>query len=207
VLKYVALALSLVLSFPAYAETFKTVAVKDGDTIAVLTRDKKTITCRLDSIDAPEKGMDYGQAAKKYLSSLIFGKQVYIEPHTLDKYGRTVATVWLGDVNVNLQMVKAGFAWVYRKYARDRAYYDAEATAKANRLGLWSLPNPVEPWVFRHPTGLPLGLSAAVQDKCHLKRVCREMVSCEEAKYYLTVCGFHGLDKNGDGIPCSKLCR
>jgi hypothetical protein len=31
------------------------------------------------------------------------------------------------------------------------------------------------------------------------------MASCEEAKFYLTVCGVKRLD--GDGVPCASLCR
>ena len=38
------------------------------------------------------------------------------------------------------------------------------------------------------------------------KRYCRDMGSCEEAKFYLVQCGVSTLDGNGDGIPCEKLC-
>jgi endonuclease YncB( thermonuclease family) len=41
-------------------------------------------------------------------------------------------------------------AWVYRQYAKDPAYYTAEDTAKAAKVGLWSKPNPTPPWEFRH---------------------------------------------------------
>ena len=42
---------------------------------------------------------------------------------------------------------------------------------------------------------------------CGGKRYCREMASCEEAKFYLTQCGVGSLDGNKDGVPCEKLCR
>ena len=42
---------------------------------------------------------------------------------------------------------------------------------------------------------------------CGGKRYCREMASCEEAKFYLTQCGVSSLDGNKDGVPCEKLCR
>lgn len=42
---------------------------------------------------------------------------------------------------------------------------------------------------------------------CSGKRYCREMASCEEAKFYLTQCGVSSLDGNKDGVPCEKLCR
>lgn len=43
--------------------------------------------------------------------------------------------------------------------------------------------------------------------KCGTKTVCRQMSSCDEAKFYLNVCGVSSLDGNSDGIPCSKLCK
>ncbi len=42
---------------------------------------------------------------------------------------------------------------------------------------------------------------------CAGKRYCREMTSCEEAKFYLTQCGVATLDGNRDGVPCETLCR
>jgi hypothetical protein len=42
---------------------------------------------------------------------------------------------------------------------------------------------------------------------CGGKRYCREMTSCEEARFYLTQCGVSSLDGNHDGVPCAKLCR
>ena len=48
------------------------------------------------------------------------------------------------------------------------------------------------------------------QDKevtCGNKRYCKEMTSCEEAKFYLSQCGLSRLDGDGDGVPCEKLCK
>jgi hypothetical protein len=42
---------------------------------------------------------------------------------------------------------------------------------------------------------------------CAGKRTCREMTSCEEAKFYLTRCGVAKLDGNRDGLPCETRCR
>ena len=43
--------------------------------------------------------------------------------------------------------------------------------------------------------------------KCAGKTRCRQMVSCAEAKFYLTRCGLKRIDGNRDGVPCSGLCR
>ena len=44
-------------------------------------------------------------------------------------------------------------------------------------------------------------------DNCGGKRHCKQMSSCAEAKHYLHDCGVSSLDRNGDGVPCEKLCR
>lgn len=42
---------------------------------------------------------------------------------------------------------------------------------------------------------------------CAGKRRCGEMLSCEEARFYLTKCGVRSLDGDGNGVPCESLCR
>ena len=39
------------------------------------------------------------------------------------------------------------------------------------------------------------------------KRFCKDMTTCEEARFYLTTCGLGGLDRDKAGVPCEKLCR
>ena len=48
--------------------------------------------------------------------------------------------------------------------------------------------------------------STAVASRCGPKRTCREMTSCEEAKFYLKQCGLTGLDRTGNGVPCKSIC-
>lgn len=101
-----------VISQPSYAEVFQGIvtAVKDADTLVVLNPEKKQVTIRLDSIDEPEKRMSYGSVAKKALSEMVYKKTVTVDSHKADRYGRTVAEIWLGDRLVNLEMVKIGMS-------------------------------------------------------------------------------------------------
>ena len=71
------------------------VGVSDGDTIKVLTDAKQQIRVRIAFIDAPEKGQAFGRRAKEAMSELVFGKDVELRPHTIDRYGRLVARVFV----------------------------------------------------------------------------------------------------------------
>jgi hypothetical protein len=39
------------------------------------------------------------------------------------------------------------------------------------------------------------------------KTTCKQMLSCEEATFYLRSCGVSRLDGNNDGVPCNGLCH
>ena len=94
----------------------KVVGVADGDTITVL-RGKEQVRIRLNAVDTPEKRQAFGKKAKKFTADMVAGKVVEVRPTTQDRYGRTVARVLVGDSSLNEALVKAGYAWWYRKYA------------------------------------------------------------------------------------------
>lgn len=59
-------------------------------------------------------------------------------------------------------------------------------------------------------SAIPQSASLRVEQsnpQCGSKTTCREMSSCEEAKFYYSQCGQKHLDGTGNGIPCKKLCR
>jgi endonuclease YncB( thermonuclease family) len=126
------------------------VGVVDGDT-ADIRLASAMIRVRLHAVDAPERGQPYGEAAKEALSRLAFGKAVDVEPVEQDRYDRLVARLWVGDVDVNAEMVTQGYAWVYRRYADEAAYCAYEKAARDLRRGLWSLPpeQRAAPWEWR----------------------------------------------------------
>jgi endonuclease YncB( thermonuclease family) len=104
----------------------------------------------LDGIDAPELKQPHGQDSKQALSALVFGKSVTIKPKTKDRYGRTLARVEADGVDVSLMQAKTGMAWWYKQYSpKDMEISNAEASAKADKRGLWADPSPVAPWDYR----------------------------------------------------------
>jgi len=144
----------LILCWPltAHAWVAKVVSITDGDTIKVFNAEYGQVKIRFYGIDSPEKGQPYGQAAGKYLASLIAGTIVDIEPVTEDPYGRTVGIVSDGERNINQEMIKAGYAWVYRWYCNKpfcEYWYTLESEARSNKSGLWQESDPVPPWEWR----------------------------------------------------------
>lgn len=123
--------------------------VADGDTLTVLDAEKRQHKVRLHGIDAPEKGQPFGAKAKEALAGIVFKKDVTVEVKDTDRYGRVVGKVKQGGVDVNLKMVKDGFAWQYRRYDKSRALLDAEEEARNAKRGLWAGADLVPPWEFR----------------------------------------------------------
>jgi endonuclease YncB( thermonuclease family) len=102
---------------------------------------------RLNGIDAPELGQPSGQASKRALSDLVFGKQVTLHTSGTDRYKRTLARVTVGDIEV--QMIVTGHAWHYSRYDHTAALEAAERNARAARRGLRADGEPVPPWEWR----------------------------------------------------------
>lgn len=218
-MKKLLIATMLLVSTPALATTCKIVGISDGDTATCLTSSKNQIKIRFDQIDAPEKKQPFGTQARQTLANMIFGKQVTLKTKTTDRYGRTVAEVFVGHTNVNKAMVEQGMAWAYREYMTDTDYLRLEGIAKSAKRGLWSHPNPIYPQDFRRggssgttKTKVSTSSQSIKQSKsgggsCSgIKRTCGAMSSCAEARRALQ-CGVSSLDRDKDGIPCEKLCR
>ena len=129
--------------------------VVDGDTVVFLSTAGKQMTLRLAGIDAPEKGMPYGDLARKWLINLLNYGVVTAHTTKTDRYGRTVATVFSQGNDVNLALIKKGFAWHYKRYACEQtlgdveAYARSESEAREKRVGLWQDESPVPPWLYR----------------------------------------------------------
>lgn len=132
----------------------RVVRVADGDTITVLDAANAQHKIRFHGIDAPESHQAFGQKSKQHLSDYVFGKDVTVTWKSKDKYGRILGTVWLGSTDINLQMLRDGYAWHYKRFDSNPVYAAAESEARAARRGLWIDPNPIPPEQFRHnPVG------------------------------------------------------
>ena len=128
-------------------------------------------------------------------------------------------------------MLRTGSAWAYRQYLTDASLIGIEGEARAAKRGLWSLSmqDAEPPWEWRRDAGQtalvytadpppavqPSRLdptqsapaSTAPDQQCGAKRVCRQMNSCAEARFYFNVCRVRSLDGDHDGIPCEIMCH
>jgi len=141
----------ILFSSSALAWTGKVIGVADGDTIKVLHQGE-AVRIRLYGIDTPEKKQAFGNRAKKFTNALVRKKTVHIDPITRDRYGRTVALVSVHGVSLNEALIRAGYAWVYRKYCRMDicdGWYRDEHQAKQAGKGLWQNSRPTPPWLWR----------------------------------------------------------
>ena len=111
----------LLLSKAALGQTSKQVVITscyDGDTCTSSTGEKIRLAC----IDTPElrgKRADPvpAKAARDYLRELVVGRKVTIRHITTDRYGRTVAELFVNGSNVQQQLVASGHASIYWRYA------------------------------------------------------------------------------------------
>lgn len=171
---FLSIIICLVIGF-AGAQTIagKVVGISDGDTLTVLDAGRRQHKIRLSGIDAPEKAQPFGQRSKDNLSNLVFGKQVVVDAGKTDRYGRTVGKVVVDGVDANLEQVRAGLAWHYKKYEREQsaddrmAYAQAEAGARAGRVGLWRDRTQDAPWDWRGCMRKPPGIEGV---DCGIRR-------------------------------------
>ena len=161
-------ALLILLASASQAAPLRTVTatitkITDGDTVQAVTPEGTKLKVRLYGIDAPETakrkipGEPFGSDARDYLTSLVAQKAVQVEIRDIDRYRRMVAVLWLGEKNINLEMINAGMAEAYAEYLKQpyrTPFIQAEQEAKARGKGIWSQGSSYErPSQFRRRMG------------------------------------------------------
>ncbi|MEK6924748.1 MAG: thermonuclease family protein [Nanoarchaeota archaeon] len=112
-------------------EKVEIVRVLDGDTVELADGRK----VRLLNINTPEKGLSYSTLGKEYLSGFT---EVELETKGLDKYTRTLGRLYSGDLYLNLEIVKQGFAHTYLvDESEERLFNNVEEYARENQLNIW----------------------------------------------------------------------
>ena len=85
--------------------------VNDGDTFKTVEGD----SIRMLGINTEETGYPHSSSAKHRLEELLNSGEIRLEKdiEEVDIYGRLLRYVWAGDVFVNLELVREGYAHVY----------------------------------------------------------------------------------------------
>jgi micrococcal nuclease len=118
-------------------DTFICTVIIDGDTFRLETGEP----VRLIGIDAPELSQPGSEKSREYLAHLILNKGVTLEKgyEDRDKYDRLLRFVYIGDVCINEEMIKQGYAEA--RYLTDplrEHYIQLEMEAEIAKAGLWN---------------------------------------------------------------------
>jgi micrococcal nuclease len=123
-------------------ETYSISRVVDGDTVDIEEGIEVLLSrIRLLGIDTPERGQPLYREAAQQLGSLIAGREVSLErdEDNTDRYGRLLRYIVVDNQNLNVEMVRLGYA---RAYMHEGLRYEseilaAEREARENRRGIW----------------------------------------------------------------------
>lgn len=146
------------VNIPGLADGEKMVTkIIDGDTVII----EGGSSVRLLGIDTDEKGYPCFASAKQRLEELVLNKVVFLERDTedQDQYKRYLRYLILGGENINLKMVKEGFA--VARFSPDNKKYrkeitDAEKEAMTNKIGCKWGQKPEETPQEKVPSGEPV---------------------------------------------------
>ncbi len=190
--------------------------VMDGDTIAVSISGVEYVV-RYIGVDTPERNEPCGPEAATANAALVEGQTVWLvkDVSETDRYGRLLRYVFVGEVFVNEQLVRDGWARS-RRYPPDTAFADRfdrlAAEAQAAGLGCWPT------GVFgggvlapTQPSGAGSTLPAAACDcsanlyNCSDFSTHQQAQACYEYCLSLGVGDVHSLDADADGNACERL--
>ncbi|MBU1323458.1 thermonuclease family protein [Patescibacteria group bacterium] len=200
--------------------TAKVYRVVDGDTIKI---DEGKVTVRYIGIDTPEtvhpsKPVEcLGKEASDKNKQLVEGKEIILEKDIseTDKYGRLLRYIWLGDVLVNEQLVKEGYAKssTYPPDVKHQTrFIQAEKEARESGKGLWgdvcntASQNSQSITNTEMNKTAPSGNTSSGVYTCDCSKTCTQIATCEEAYFQLNNCSCKTRDADDDGVPCESIC-
>ena len=128
-----------VLSISAQTVVVTAQSVTDGDTLTLKMSNGFQFTARLHGIDAPEIEQFRGVGAKTKLQELTNNQQLRAWIIAEDSFNRKLVQLLTLDYsNLNLAMVRSGWAWQDSSRSRDRKLYkEAQKLAQIEQIGLW----------------------------------------------------------------------
>ena len=145
-MKYLLLLSTIFIGINCSSEIVGKAKITDGDTIVI-----NDVRIRFTGSDAPEsyffgktqtclnaEGQEWecGNAATVKLKELVNNQEVRCSDEGKDRYGRTLGICYVGEIDLQAEMVKSGMAVAYLKYSR--RYEEEQNFAKRIKAGMWS---------------------------------------------------------------------
>lgn len=117
----------------------RVVTVADGDTLELIPlAETQPIRIRLEGIDAPELNETFGREATTFTRRLLYQQYVKVDGRDVDGYGRLVARVAVGGRDASRELLEAGLACHFTRFANDPVLAAAEMQARSANRGFWS---------------------------------------------------------------------
>jgi len=131
-------------------ELLTDISFVDGDSLRGIYKNE-LIKIRLAEIDAPELKQSFGLDSKNCLINLIqeSNNEVFFKFKEKDRYDRHVGWIYSKNLDINLEMVKKGCAWVYDRYVKRKVLFKHQDNARENNIGLWKNSEAIAPWKWR----------------------------------------------------------
>ena len=149
-------------------------------------------------------------------------KTVDVQEIDVDRYGRVVGIVSVGNLALNRHLVEYGYAWVYQQYCKKpfcSEWAKAETVARKAKRGLWKNPKAIPPWDYRRsgkkkvsgtrkkqPVGTGSGCDCSRNlYNCSDFKVQRQAQECYDHCKRVKGQDVHKLDRDKDGRVCESL--
>jgi len=126
--------------------TGKVVVVDSGDTL-VVTTDTGKLTLRLSDIGAPQGSDFYAPSARTLLANMALDQTVRVVVTGRNGADRIYGHAYVGELDVNLELVKRGAAWMCLEFTTTTDYMPFQNEAIRRRWGVWSRTTTFDAWV------------------------------------------------------------
>jgi endonuclease YncB( thermonuclease family) len=137
---FIVTALAVLIPAGAHAQgefRARVTEVHNGNTLTVRELRGGNLLISLAGVDVPRRWRPFAAKSRESLRSLTRYKQVIIIPRSHDRHGRMTATVLVDDLDVGLEQIRRGMAWLSDGVDLP-GYAMAEAEAQRAEVGVWS---------------------------------------------------------------------
>ena len=177
--------------FPLFAKSQvlegRIVRIIDGDAILFETADS-AFEVHLYGIDAPDMGQTYFEQTVSHMENYLWNDAVIQLKPDINQERRS-AWLFIGRKNINMDLVKNGYAWYDKVHNINAELSRAEINARDRKMGLWKSDNPASPWDFRagrlakpppQDGKVRVLICASLDAKYYHKRYCRQLERCND---------------------------